>query len=198
MNAWGKIMLQGCYTAAEMAAIGMGKEKDLFTSKMMYGNHLLAPTASDLVKYDVGTVFAGVHYDLNFLTIHGKSRYPGLFIWLRDGTKMSVRVPDGCLLLQSGIQFEKMTGGYIMAGFHEVVYTEQTKEAMLKAKEEGRIPWRISSTLFSHIRSDLSLKPMKELEEFHQENAYERYPDITSRDNTLEELKSVKLWGGDD
>lgn len=28
------------------------------------------------------------HYDLNFMTIHGKSRFPGLYIWLRDGRKV--------------------------------------------------------------------------------------------------------------
>jgi hypothetical protein len=39
--------------------------------------------------------------DLNLLTIHGKSRYPGLFIWLRDGRRVPVVVPDGCLLLQA-------------------------------------------------------------------------------------------------
>ena len=49
------------------------------------GEHKLAPTGSDLNKFDVGTVFAGYHYDFNFLTIHGKSRYPGLFAWLRTG-----------------------------------------------------------------------------------------------------------------
>jgi hypothetical protein len=38
---------------------------------------------------------------LNFLTIHGKSRFPGLFIWLRDGSRVPVVVPDGCLLLQA-------------------------------------------------------------------------------------------------
>lgn len=48
---------------------------------------------------------AGFHYDLNFLTIHGKSRFPGLYIWLRDGTRVLVRVPDGCLLLQAGNSF---------------------------------------------------------------------------------------------
>lgn len=31
--------------------------------------------------------------DLNFLTIHGKSRYPGLCIWLKDGTKVKVKLP---------------------------------------------------------------------------------------------------------
>jgi hypothetical protein len=56
---------------------------------MQYGPHLLAPTGSDLHVHKYGkkgTVLAGYHYDLNFLTIHGKSRFPGLNIWLRDGT----------------------------------------------------------------------------------------------------------------
>ena len=25
-------------------------------------------------------IFAGYHYDLNFLTIHGKARFPGLYV----------------------------------------------------------------------------------------------------------------------
>ena len=58
------------------------------------GPHLLAPTGSDLAAHaSVGTVLAGWHNDLNLLTIHGKSRYPGLFVWLKDGTKMPVRAP---------------------------------------------------------------------------------------------------------
>jgi hypothetical protein len=52
-----------------------------------------------LKKYDVGTIFAGFHYDFNFLTIHGKSRYPGLFAWTKDGEKFTVAVPEGHLLL---------------------------------------------------------------------------------------------------
>ena len=37
---------------------------------------------------------------LNLLTIHGKSRYPGLHVWTKDGTKMRVAIPPGCLLVQ--------------------------------------------------------------------------------------------------
>jgi isopenicillin N synthase-like dioxygenase len=96
---------------------------------MKGGPHKLAPTASDLVKHDVGTVFAGFHYDFNFLTIHGKSRYPGLFAWLRTGERFTVNVPEGHLLLQAGKQFEWLTGGYINCGYHEVIYTEKVKEA---------------------------------------------------------------------
>lgn len=67
------------------------------------GPHLLAPTGSDLTKHgSIGTVLAGYHYDFNFLTIHGQSRFPGLSIWLKDGKKVNVKVPSGCLLLQAG------------------------------------------------------------------------------------------------
>ena len=91
------------------------------------GQHKLAPTGSDLVKFGPGTIFAGHHYDFNFLTIHGKSRYPGLFAWLRTGEKFTVQVPEGHLLLQAGKQFEWMTGGYINCGFHEVIYTDKVQ-----------------------------------------------------------------------
>ena len=100
MNYWGFQMVNASLLAAEMAAIGMGLDKDTFTSRMQQGPHLLAPTASDLQKYDkIGTSFATFHYDLNFITIHGKSRYPGLFLWTRDMEKQAVSIPEGCLLL---------------------------------------------------------------------------------------------------
>jgi isopenicillin N synthase-like dioxygenase len=99
MNKWGDMMLDACMTAGEMAAIGMGLSAETFTSRMQGGPHLLAPTGSDLVKYDVGTTFAGFHYDLNFMTIHGGSRFPGLYIWLRNWKKIAVKIPAGCLLL---------------------------------------------------------------------------------------------------
>lgn len=96
-------MMNAGFSAAEMAAVGLGLEHDTFTTKLFEGPHLLAPTGSDLQKYDEGTVFAGFHYDCNFMSVHGKSRYPGLSVWLRDWTKMTVVVPDGCLIMQAGI-----------------------------------------------------------------------------------------------
>lgn len=134
MNTWGGTLLSASEVAAEMAAIGMGLDKDTFTSRMKLGPHLLGPTGSDLKKWDVGTTFAGFHYDLNFLTIHGKSRYPGLFIWLRDWRKAAVKIPAGCILMQAGAMFEHITGGYVLSGYHEVIYTEQTKAALEKVE----------------------------------------------------------------
>ena len=131
MDKWGNLMYQAIETIAEMAAIGMSVAKDTFTKRMKGGAHLLAPTGSDLEKNDVGTVFAGWHYDISFMTIHGKSRYPGLSVWTRDWKKKAVKIPNGCLLVQAGMSFENITGGYVLAGFHEVIYTEATKQAFL-------------------------------------------------------------------
>ena len=138
MNTWGAKLLQAGSTAAEMAAIGMGLEADTFTKRMIGGAHLLAPTGSDLVRNDVGTTLAGFHYDIAFLTVHGKSRYPGLYVWLRNWKRVPVKIPKGCLLLQAGSSFEHITGGYVLSGYHEVMYTEDTKRVLENVKEEMR------------------------------------------------------------
>lgn len=106
MDKWGYQMVDCVLIAAQMAAVGMGLPADTFSEQMKLGAHLLAPTGSDLSKYEVGTTFAGFHYDLNFITIHGKSKYPGLSLWTREMKKIPAKVPQGCLLLQAGIMFE--------------------------------------------------------------------------------------------
>ena len=187
MDGWGNHMIHAIETAAEMAAVGMGIDKDTFTERMKLGTHLLSPTGSDLTRYEVGTAFAGFHYDLNFITAHGKSRYPGLFVWKRDKTKMACKIPDGCLIMQAGIMFEWITGGYVLAGFHEVMYTQGTKDACVRLtkeseeKGETRILWRVSSTLFSHLRYDVDLSPLPSLSTlYNKEEALRKYTKCTA------------------
>lgn len=48
MDNWGTHMLDGCFTVAEMFAVGSGMPKNTFTKLMERGPHLLAPTGSDL------------------------------------------------------------------------------------------------------------------------------------------------------
>lgn len=132
--------------------------------------HLLAPTASDLQKYgSKDTILAGFHTDLNFLTIHGRSRFPGLHIWARNtGNRIPVKIPPGnYLLVQAGKQIEHITGGLIKAGYHEVVINEKTLETIERRKRElpSRPLIRISSTLFWHLGSDFDLVPVPELAE---------------------------------
>uniref|UniRef100_A0A7N0V2T1 Non-haem dioxygenase N-terminal domain-containing protein n=1 Tax=Kalanchoe fedtschenkoi TaxID=63787 RepID=A0A7N0V2T1_KALFE len=148
MNSWGYKIISTVEVVAEMAAIGFGLPKDAFTSLMKQGPHKLAPTGSNLQVYgQEGTVLAGYHYDLNFLTIHGRSRFPGLNIWYRNGQKVEVKVPEGCLLIQAGKQIEYLTAGECSAGMHEVVVTRKTVEAIKLAVEQNRSLWRVSSTV---------------------------------------------------
>ena len=78
--------------------------------------------------------------------MHGKSRYPGLFVEHRDGTRVPAKVPDGCLLVQ-------LTGGRVLAGFHEVLAPDDA--AALQS-----CPYRVSSTVFVHCSPDASLRPL--------------------------------------
>jgi isopenicillin N synthase-like dioxygenase len=178
MDTWGTLMLQAVTTCAEMAAVGFGLERDAIASLMHQGPHLLAPTGSDLSTHrEVGTVLAGWHNDLNLFTIHGKSRYPGLFVWLADGTKMPVKIPDGCLLVQAGMQIERLTGGAVQAGMHEVVVLPSTVAAAERQAAKQRPQWRISSTLFAHVASAQTLRP---LGKFATEQSLQAFPPITA------------------
>jgi isopenicillin N synthase-like dioxygenase len=223
MNAWGEKILATVFTVAEMAAIGFKLPRETFVSMLKMGPHLLAPTGSDMSKFgQLKTVFAKFHYDLNFLTIHGRSRYPGLYVWTRDGKRLPVKIPEGCLLLQAGKQFEYVTGGYVLAGFHEVVVSPATLETIEKARkvsaiarardgmwprvsryadsrageraQNGKSLWRISSTLFAHVASDKILQP---IESFATPEAKAKFPPLPAGEQVQNELKAIKLASPD-
>ncbi|KAL7412369.1 hypothetical protein BDY24DRAFT_392695 [Mrakia frigida] len=168
-ESYGTLLKNAVETIAEMVALGFGLDKGTFKDAGAYGPHLLAPTATDLGKFgQVGSIFAGFHTDLNFLTIHGQSRYPGLHIWARNsGKRIVAKVPAGCLLVQAGKQLEILTGGLVKAGFHEVTYTPATAAAVetRKTTHPGRPSIRISSTFFFHLSSDFVLDPIPSLAE---------------------------------
>lgn len=191
MDKFGSILMEGAFTASEILAVGLGVPRRTIRDKMEGGTQLLSPTGSDLRKYNkVGDILAGFHYDLSLMTIHGQSRFPGLFIWLRDGTKVLVKVPKGCFLIQAAKQLEVLTAGYIYAGFHELVVCEETLKAVEKAKAEGRPLWRVSSTMFSSIRYDEILKP---LDIFKNSKDYDKYQPILASDHLEAELRAIGL-----
>ncbi|KAN0124859.1 Clavaminate synthase-like protein [Russula decolorans] len=170
MEKWGSSMKSAVEGLAQMVAVGLDLPRETFTDAGKYGPHLLAPTASDLVKYnEKDTILAGFHTDLNFLTIHGRSRYPGLHIWARNtGKRLLVQFPPTgrYLLVQAGKQLEHLTGGLIKAGYHEVVVNEPTLATIQRRKVEfpDRPLIRISSTFFWHLSSDYDLASIPSLE----------------------------------
>jgi len=200
MNDMSNQMIQTGETASKMIAIGLGLEENSFTEKLKHSRHLLGPVGCDLSKYNKGTIFSGFHYDLNFLTLHAKSNYPLLYIWLRNGEKKRVKVPDGCVLIQAGKQLEYLTGGDCLAGFHEVIYPEDVYLIIQKLKEENKkimnkadkhLFWRVSSTFFYQIRDDVVLKPFEKFS--RQEMQRINYPPILTRDQVAAELMANNL-----
>ncbi|KAF6250741.1 Clavaminate synthase-like protein [Scenedesmus sp. NREL 46B-D3] len=192
MDDWGSKLLGAVEAVAAMAALGFGLPADAFTSRMALGPHLLAPTGSDLQQHgQQGTVLAGYHYDLNFITIHGRSRFPGLSVWLADGRRLPVSIPPGCLLCQAGKQLEWLTGGRVRAGMHEVLVTDATAAATAAAKAAGRSTWRVSSTVFSHIASDQLLQPLGHFAQ--QPGAAERYAPVPAGLQVQQELEIIQL-----
>ena len=195
---------------------------------------------TDLRSYGaLGSCYAGYHYDLNFLTIHGKSRFPGLAVWLQDGRRLPVSIPSGCLLIQAGKQIEWFTNGHVRAGMHEVlsshpsgpcihcnrlahlgvvlrqammsklmelilcclmkcwcllqvVCTEATCAAIARAAAEGKPLWRVSSTVFAHIASDVLLEPVGRFAHAAKESQYQP---ILAGDFVQQELEAIRLKG---
>jgi hypothetical protein len=81
MDSWGSSLLSAVSTVSTMAALGFGLPPDAFSKLLSGGPHLLAPTGSDLDKHGaVGTVLAGFHYDLNFITVRG-DKHLLWFMW---------------------------------------------------------------------------------------------------------------------
>lgn len=203
MQNWGNSMKNAVADLADMVAIGLGLSAETFRDAGRYGPHLLAPTASDLSKYgEKDTILAGFHSDLNFLTIHGRSRYPGLNIWARNtGKRIPVKIPQGNnLLVQAGKQLEHITGGLIKAGFHEVVVNEQTLAVIEERKVQfpNRPLIRISSTFFWHLSSDYDLVPITALAQRSQ--AFKAggeeetvYPPMKVGEQVSNELKHIAL-----
>lgn len=188
MDAWGTKLLDTSRSVAQLLAVGLGLQEDSITSLMDGGAHLLAPTGTDLERYgaEVGRTLAGYHYDISLLSLHGRARYPGLFIWTRDGRRIPVVMPHGTLLVQSGIQLENLTAGRIMRGMHEVVVSEETAAAARTANKRSK--WRVSSTLFAHVHSDRRLAPLI------KNNGMEaKYTDIKAGELVANELKELEL-----
>ncbi|EJD54446.1 Clavaminate synthase-like protein [Auricularia subglabra TFB-10046 SS5] len=194
LERWGTSMKNAVEGVAQMAAVGLDLPRTTFADAGKYGPHLLAPTASDLVKYGKqDTILAGFHTDLNFLTIHAASRYPGLHIWARNtGKRIPVSVPQGCLLVQAGKQLEHLSGGRVRAGFHEVVVNARTLATIERRKQEhpDRPLVRISSTFFWHLNSDFDLRPLDAIKE---EGTDVLYPYLKVGEQVQNELRHIAL-----
>ena len=158
---------------------------------VLHRPHVLGPSSTDLVKYGhKKKIVTRRHSDVNFLTIHGRPRYPGLDIWVRNcDQRIEVEIPPGnYLFVQAGRQFEHITGGLIKAVLHEVVVNDRTLEVSdsdvyislvyssrvlhhdqvierRKVEFPDRPLIRVSSSFFWNLSLDFDLVPITALED---------------------------------
>ena len=87
----------------------------------------------------------------------------------------------------------------MLSGFHEVVYTEATKEAYRRRAEQfeaqgiDRRQWRVSSTMFAHFRNDVDIGPMPELSHLYTEEQAAQYPRMTAFEILMQELSATGM-----
>lgn len=57
-----------------------------------------------------------------------------------------------------------------------------------------RVLWRISSTLFSHLRYDVDIRPLPEMNEFFNvDEVNAKYKPMTAHEKLIEELCAINL-----
>lgn len=87
----------------------------------------------------------------------------------------------------------------MLAGFHEVIYTEGTKaavenrKALLEAQGKKRTQWRVSSTMFTHFRHDVCVGPLPELAHLYTQQECARYPKMTAFEILMQELTATNM-----
>ena len=73
------------------------------------------------------------------------------------------------------------------------MYTEQTKAAFEKAKTEGKITWRVSSTMFTTLRYNVDCSPMPQLSHLHTADAATKYGNLSTYDILMTELDATNM-----
>lgn len=189
---WGTSLVKTARLVSSMLEKGLNLEENALTSCLDGGEHLLAPTGTNLVEYDENIVLNKLHYDLNYFTIHGPSSYSGLHVWTNESPprRLSVIAPEGHFLVQNGKQIEILTGGYLQAGFHEVINSKEARDAAVQKLKNGGSPFRVGSILFSQISKSILLQP---LESFRNNESIKKYPPMTVDDHLKYELVQASL-----
>jgi hypothetical protein len=78
----------------------------------------------------------------------------------------------------------------VLAGFHEVVVNGATVKVIDERRANGKSLWRVSSTCFGHIQSDVELRP---LGPFLNENTIAKFPPTLAGFQVRDELEAIAL-----
>ncbi len=110
-----------------LTAIGLylDQPEGRFRDLALEGNSVLRIiNYPDVGMVPAGAVRAAAHEDINLLTVLPASTKPGLELQRRDGQWMSVDVPAGSMICDTGDMMQLLTAGRLPATTHRVVNPE--------------------------------------------------------------------------
>jgi len=90
-----------------------------------------------------------------------------------------------------GNKLNFLTGGEVLAGFHEVIVNPETIEAIERRKKQNHCLWRVSSTFFTHIASDNILQPLGHFANLP--DVAKQYPATEAGEQVRQELRLINL-----
>ena len=129
----------------------LGLAPDYFADVTRDGNTVIrALNYPEQGVVEAGAVRAAEHEDINLITILPASTKPGLELMTREGEWMSVMVPPGVLVADTGDMMNRLTAGKLPATTHRVVNPETSDGG------------RQSMPFFVHPRPDFVITPMVE------------------------------------
>ena len=73
------------------------------------------------------------------------------------------------------------------------MYTEQTKAAFEKAKADGKITWRVSSTMFTTLRYNVDCSPLPSLSHLYTAEQASAYGNLSAYDILMTELDATNM-----
>lgn len=103
-------------------SIGLGIDDDFLTNIIKDGPSTLSTFCYDVIDRKHNRSAKGYSNELSLITVFCPSVYNHINIWTTNTRKkISVTIPDNCILIQAGLQLEYLTGGTIQAGYNEIV-----------------------------------------------------------------------------
>jgi isopenicillin N synthase-like dioxygenase len=163
-------------------AVNLGLSSDWFRLSTLEGNSVLRLLHYPPVTGATGeAIRAEAHEDINLITLLLGAEEAGLELLSKDGKWLSIRPPEGALVVNIGDMLQRLTNHVLPSTTHRVRNPDSARAAFS----------RYSMPFFLHLHSDFRFSTLPQC--ISSENP-DRYPvPITADDFLQERLKEIGL-----
>ena len=128
-----------------------------------------------------GSIRAGAHEDINFITLLVGATEPGLELLQRDGTWLAIQAAHDEIIVDSGDMIQNVTNGRLKSTTHRVVRPAGSRQDVA----------RFSMPCFIHPRGEVDLTPRTAC--VASSGGVSRYPSIRAGAYLAQRLKEIGI-----